>query len=86
MSADAPRRLGRGLEALISAAKQQRSSESGAGEPQAATSDLRRIRLADIAPNRFQPREAMIWRSPVPGPPLIKPPPLASARFRNTSR
>ncbi len=58
MSADAPRRLGRGLEALISAAKQQRSSESGAGEPQAATSDLRRIRLADIAPNRFQPRRS----------------------------
>ena len=58
MSADAPRRLGRGLEALISAAKQQRTPNSGAGEQTTATSDLRHIRLADIAPNRFQPRRS----------------------------
>ena len=59
MSADAPRRLGRGLEALISAAKQQRAPGSGADEQHStATSDLRRIRLADIAPNRFQPRRS----------------------------
>ena len=59
MSADAPRRLGRGLEALISAAQQQRAPASGADDPHSTpTSDLRRIRLADIAPNRFQPRRS----------------------------
>lgn len=60
MSADAPRRLGRGLEALISIAKQQRTSDPGDGEQHhtTATSDLRRVRLADIAPNRFQPRRS----------------------------
>jgi ParB family chromosome partitioning protein len=57
MSADAPRRLGRGLEALISTAKQQRdgsptATETGLRE----SSDLRHIRVADVAPNRFQPR------------------------------
>lgn len=58
MSADAPRRLGRGLEALISAANQQRTPDSAAGEQARAPSDLRHIRLADIAPNRFQPRRS----------------------------
>jgi ParB family chromosome partitioning protein len=57
MSADAPRRLGRGLEALISTAKQQRdgapaTTDGGARE----TSELQRVRVADVAPNRFQPR------------------------------
>lgn len=57
MSADAPRRLGRGLEALISTAKQQREPATPSAEqPVRDTSDLRRIRIADIAPNRFQPR------------------------------
>jgi ParB family chromosome partitioning protein len=56
MSADASRRLGRGLEALISTAKQQR--EPAATAPAAAnrTAELQRLRLADITPNRFQPR------------------------------
>ena len=58
MSADAPRRLGRGLEALISAAKQQRTPDPGAEGQAPATSDFRHIRLADIAPNRFQPRRS----------------------------
>ena len=57
MSADQPRRLGRGLEALISTARQQR-------EPSAAPSagagsegpNLKQIRLTDIIANRFQPR------------------------------
>jgi ParB family chromosome partitioning protein len=60
MSADTPRRLGRGLEALISTARQQRevtpavpSAEVGAEGP-----SLRRIRLADITANRFQPRRS----------------------------
>jgi ParB family chromosome partitioning protein len=57
MSADAPRRLGRGLEALISTAKQQRdgapaTTESGVLE----SSELQRVRIADVVPNRFQPR------------------------------
>jgi ParB family chromosome partitioning protein len=57
VSADAPRRLGRGLEALISTAKQQREpAASTAEQPGRENSDLRRVRLADVAPNRFQPR------------------------------
>jgi ParB family chromosome partitioning protein len=57
MSADAPRRLGRGLEALISTAKQQRdgtpaTTESGVHE----RSELQHVRIADVLPNRFQPR------------------------------
>lgn len=57
MSADTPRRLGRGLEALISTAKQQR--ENPAAETEGAErhrSELQRIPIADITPNRFQPR------------------------------
>jgi ParB family chromosome partitioning protein len=57
MSADAPRRLGRGLEALISTARQQREPAPTTAEaPARESSDLRRIPLADITPNRFQPR------------------------------
>lgn len=58
MSADTPRRLGRGLEALIATAKQQREpagvSPSEAGSR--AGSDLQTIRIAEISPNHFQPR------------------------------
>ena len=57
MSADTPRRLGRGLEAIISTAKQQR--EPGSNPVQSVSpsgSELQRIPIADIAPNRFQPR------------------------------
>ena len=56
MSADTPRRLGRGLEALISTARQQRAGDSSA--PAAVVvplSDLKTVRIADITPNRFQP-------------------------------
>ena len=56
MSADAPRRLGRGLEALISTAKQQREPTAATTAAPRETENLQRIRLADIAPNRFQPR------------------------------
>jgi len=55
MSADTPRRLGRGLEAIISTAKQQRDAIQQVGNS-AAGPDLQQIRLADISPNRFQPR------------------------------
>ena len=59
MSADTPRRLGRGLEALISTAKQQRDTVTASSQGEAPPgSDLRRVRLADILPNRFQPRRA----------------------------
>jgi ParB family chromosome partitioning protein len=49
--------LGRGLEAIISTAKQQRDTNAPSSKdlPQ-KTSDLQTIRLADITPNRFQPR------------------------------
>ena len=60
MSADTPRRLGRGLEALLATAKQQR--ETTVAEPAASSgssdSDLRSIRISDITPNHFQPRRA----------------------------
>ena len=57
MSADTPRRLGRGLEALISTAKQQRDAPSApATTPAGDGSELRRIRIADVGANRFQPR------------------------------
>ena len=56
MSADLPpRRLGRGLEALISTAK-QREAESQSAQTGTDGSDLKQIRVADISPNSFQPR------------------------------
>jgi ParB family chromosome partitioning protein len=60
MSADTPRRLGRGLEALISTAKQQRDTGSNPVQSEVPTagSDLQQVRIADILPNRFQPRRA----------------------------
>ena len=57
MSADTPRRLGRGLEAIISTAKQQRDATNKAvvnGEQRADT--LQMVKIAEIEPNRFQPR------------------------------
>ena len=57
MSADTPRRLGRGLEALISTAKQQRDTGSNAVQTETPRdSDLKQVPVADIIPNRFQPR------------------------------
>lgn len=58
MSADTPRRLGRGLEALISTARQQREPSAATRQESASApdADLRRIRVADIVPNRYQPR------------------------------
>lgn len=59
MSADTPRRLGRGLEALISTARQQRDTGSAPTRSNVpAGTELQRVRVADIAPNRFQPRRA----------------------------
>jgi len=57
MSADPPKRLGRGLEALISTARQQREPPSAlAAEASSDGPNLKQIRLSDIIPNRFQPR------------------------------
>ena len=59
MSADTPRRLGRGLEALISTAKQQRDPGATPVQNDASTgSDLRQYESRDISANRFQPRRA----------------------------
>jgi ParB family transcriptional regulator, chromosome partitioning protein len=59
MSADTPRRLGRGLEAIISTAKQQRdTSPSSSQVLPKSDSDLRSIAVSEIAPNRFQPRRS----------------------------
>lgn len=59
MSADTPRRLGRGLEAIISTAKQQRDTTATSSQvlPK-PESDLRSVAVSDIAPNRFQPRRS----------------------------
>src|SRR5260221_5255189 len=54
MSADIPKRLGRGLEALIATAKQQRQTADTV--PTSPPSDLQMLRIADIVPNHFQPR------------------------------
>ncbi|GAC1647493.1 MAG: ParB/RepB/Spo0J family partition protein [Gemmatimonadaceae bacterium] len=48
MTADKPRRLGRGLEALLSAAPNHVPS---------ASAELRRISLSEIRPNPYQPRK-----------------------------
>lgn len=57
MSADTPRRLGRGLEALISTARQQREVPSTPTDSSSTPgSELQRIRITDVEPNHFQPR------------------------------
>lgn len=59
MTGETPRRLGRGLEALISTAKQQR--EPAVSSPNDLVDEgqnLRTIRLTDITANRFQPRRS----------------------------
>lgn len=59
MSADTPRRLGRGLEALISTAKQQRDAAPQNAQAAApAGAEFQRINIAEITPNRFQPRRS----------------------------
>ncbi|MDE3215066.1 MAG: ParB N-terminal domain-containing protein, partial [Gemmatimonadota bacterium] len=50
MSADKPKRLGRGLEALLGAAP------STAASPTTEQNELRRIPLTRIRPNPYQPR------------------------------
>ena len=58
--ADKPRRLGRGLEALIGAASSSSQTPTPAPAPSAATvpeSPLRQIALDRIRPNPFQPRK-----------------------------
>ena len=56
MSADAPRRLGRGLEALLSSQKPRSPGLDGSADAAPRPTDLQTIRIADIAPNHFQPR------------------------------
>jgi ParB family transcriptional regulator, chromosome partitioning protein len=51
MPPEKPRRLGRGLEALIAA------KEPAAGEPAGDQSTLKRIPIAQIRPNPYQPRK-----------------------------
>lgn len=63
MSADPPRRLGRGLEALISTARQQREPPEERSHAVAAgttPAELSRVRVADIHPNPFQPRRTFV--------------------------
>lgn len=56
MSADTPRRLGRGLEALISTARTQREHHNTEGPEAQSGGDVRTIRITEVSPNRFQPR------------------------------
>jgi len=52
MSADKPRRLGRGLEALIPGA----AAVTTASAPAAPASDYQRLAISEIRPNPYQPR------------------------------
>ena len=56
MSADTPRRLGRGLEALISTAKQQRESSSAQHAADRPEAGFQMLAISEIRPNQFQPR------------------------------
>ncbi len=56
MSADTPRRLGRGLEALISTAKQQRESTSAQHSTDRSEAGFQMLAISEIRPNQFQPR------------------------------
>lgn len=59
MSADTPKRLGRGLEALLATSRQQR--EAPAADPTTRAepgSDLKLVRIAEITANHFQPRKS----------------------------
>lgn len=53
---DKPRRLGRGLEALIAGAGSAVSSSASDSASEVAESPLRSVPIADIRPNPFQPR------------------------------
>ena len=55
MSADAPRRLGRGLEALISTAKAQREQRADEHAPR-NFGEVTTVRISEVSPNHFQPR------------------------------
>ena len=55
MSADAPRRLGRGLEALISTAKAQREQRTDEQAPR-NSGEVTTVRISEVSPNHFQPR------------------------------
>ncbi|HET7632160.1 MAG TPA: ParB/RepB/Spo0J family partition protein [Gemmatimonadaceae bacterium] len=54
MTPDKPRRLGRGLEALIGSSQAPRASSPSSDAP--AANELRRVPLAQIRANPFQPR------------------------------
>ena len=56
MSTDPPRRLGRGLEALLSAQKPRAAASDVPGDSHHPATSLQMIRIADIAANHFQPR------------------------------
>ncbi|MEO6527125.1 MAG: ParB/RepB/Spo0J family partition protein [Gemmatimonadaceae bacterium] len=57
MSSDNPRRLGRGLGAIIATSKQQRDTIApSSGHTRASIADLQKVRISDVNPNRFQPR------------------------------
>lgn len=52
--ADKPRRLGRGLEALLATSAAVKGT---APEPESAERELRRLPIAEIRPNPYQPRQ-----------------------------
>ena len=58
MSADKPRRLGRGLEALLGAAATAQAPATGApGVPPQPGEQVQRIAIDAIRPNPYQPRK-----------------------------
>jgi ParB family transcriptional regulator, chromosome partitioning protein len=57
MSNEKPRRLGRGLEALLATAKTAQPAPGERGEAVEGRSSLRQIPIGQIRPNPFQPRK-----------------------------
>jgi ParB family transcriptional regulator, chromosome partitioning protein len=57
MPAEQPRRLGRGLEALLAMKGPEPRAAAGTTTDAAATGGLQHVRLSDIRPNPYQPRK-----------------------------
>ena len=57
MPADTPRRLGKGLEALLAMKNPQPRNPTGQQAEESSTAGLKQLRLSEIRPNPYQPRK-----------------------------
>ena len=57
MPADTPRRLGKGLEALLAMKNPQPRNPTGQQLEETSTAGLKQLRLSEIRPNPYQPRK-----------------------------